>query len=891
MAMFNRIRNLFRRAHMDAEIAAELQAHLEMRTDDNLAAGMGREEARRDALRRFGNPAVLKERTSAADAVLALAGLWFDIRYALRRLLKAPVFAATTIVTLALGIGATTAIFSTMNAVLLRLLPVSNPAELFYLHVPDGQPYGAHSTGDSETSFSLPVFEALRQDRRAFSDLIAFAPLAWDKVPVRFGEGAPEQALGEMTSGNFFSGLGITPRLGRVFAMPDEGQNAPVVVLSYGYWTRRFSRNPAVVGQAIYIKGIPFTVVGVAAEGFTGVDPGDSTDLWIPLQRRSELDPWGNPLNHTLYGSPDWWCLRLLARLAPDVSPQQALAEVAPTFQAAAYATLGAPDAAHPRVKMTMVPAKGLQGLGDYDRQPVMILMALVTLVLAIACSNVAMLLVARNAARRRDFSLRMALGAGRATLLRQLLVESGLLVLSGAVLGWLFALSATSGLARWFHIATGLAPDRVVLLFTSIVSVLIATIFALAPLRTVTHAPVAAALRVSTSTGYRNSRAGGAALSLQVALCFTLLTASGLLLRTLLNYQHTRLGMRTQGLLVFGITPQKETTDDARFRFYRELLDRLRALPGVESATMVGNRIGSGWSNNDEPIVDGVPYSFDQVSLRSNNVGPDFLHVFGIPLLEGRDILDSDTPTSPRVVVVNETFVKRLLPHTNPIGHRLGDLKDRPYTIVGVAADSKYRSVDEAPRAMAYYPYTQNDFRPTMQVELRSWGDPLALLSSVEQAVHQIDPDLPLEKPMTQSAVFEDSYAQQRLFSRLAMFFALLAALLVAIGLYGTLSYRVGRRSAEIGIRMALGARPGQVLYSVLRDSVGIACIGIAGGVPLSLLTGHFMGSMLYQLQPYDASSLGAAVAGIIAISLAAGFIPARRAASIDPMQALRTE
>jgi predicted permease len=343
--------------------------------------------------------------------------------------------------------------------------------------------------------------------------------------------------------------------------------------------------------------------------------------------------------------------------------------------------------------------------------------------------------------------------------------------------------------------------------------------------------------------------------------------------------------------LLVFGITPQKETTDDARFRFYRELLGRLRALPGVESATVIGNRIGSGWSNNDEPIVDGVSYSFEQVPLRSNNVGPDFLHVFGIPLLEGRDILDSDTPASPRVVVVNETFVKRLLPNTNPIGHRLGDLKDRPYTIVGVAADSKYRSVDEAPRAMAYYPYAQNDFRPNMQVELRSWGNPLALLPSAEQAVHQIDPDLPLEKPMTQSAVFEDSYAQQRLFSRLAMFFALLAALLVAIGLYGALSYRISRRSAEIGIRMALGARPGQVLYSVLRDSVRIAGIGIAAGVPLSLLTGHFMGSMLYRLQPYDASSLGAAVAGILAVSLAAGFIPARRAASIDPVQALRSE
>jgi predicted permease len=355
------------------------------------------------------------------------------------------------------------------------------------------------------------------------------------------------------------------------------------------------------------------------------------------------------------------------------MNAQRAVAEATPGFQAAAYASLGKPDAKHPKVTLALVPAKGIQGLGNNYRAPVLVLMALVTLVLLIACSNVAMLIIARNASRRREFGVRMALGARRSTLLRQLLVESGLLVVSGAVLGWLFAVVATRALAAWSQLEVSLVPDSTVLLFTGGVSALAALVFSLAPLRAATVAPVTLALRTSVGASHLQRRSGNAVLALQVALCFTLLTAAGLLLRTLMNYEHTDLGIRTQGLLVFGITPQQEKTNEAKFAFYRTLLERMRAMPEVESATFVDNRIGSGWSSNDEPTVDGVTVPFDQVPLRTNNVGPEFLHTFGIPLLEGRDIRDTDTATSQRVVVVNETFVKKLLPHTDPIGHLLG--------------------------------------------------------------------------------------------------------------------------------------------------------------------------------------------------------------------------
>ncbi len=817
-----------------------------------------------------------------------------EYRYAARQLYNSPWFTVTVVLTLALGIGANTAVFSVMNAVLLKGLPVPNPQELVYLHVPGGQPHGAGNTGDSETSFSDPVFEDLREDHHVFADLIAFVPLAIGKVPVRFGD-TPEEVEGDMVSGNFFSGLGVSLARGRGFSLEDERVHSQIAVLSYSYWTRRFSREPSILGQNIYIKGNAFTIIGVGPEGFFGVEPGQSTDLWIPLQSRPDMNAWGSaPEYNTLYGTPTWWCLELIARLAPGVSATQALAEVTPRFQRVAYTGLSTPDPKVPKVTLAFQPARGIEGLdtsGDY-RTGVTVLMTLVGLVLVIACTNVAMLLVAKKSARQREFGLRLALGARQWQIFRQLLLESILLVTMGAGLGWLFALAATRALAAWSRIETGLVPDSTVLLFTLAICAVAALVFGLAPLIPALRVPVVGSLKTSASTAYRSRSgkwSGNVVMATQMAFCFVLLVAAGLLLRTLENYRSTNLGMRAEGVLVFGITPQKTVSTSQNLQFYRSLLDRLRSLPGVESVTFAENRPGSGWSDNNTATIDGVAHTYSEAPLRSNDVGPDFFHVMGVPIINGRDISDSDTEASPHVAVVNETFAKKLLPGVNPIGHQLGD-KSRQ-TIVGVVKDSKYKSVDEKPIPMAYYPYTQVGGVSHLEVEVRVRGSVTALLPSIAAAVRALDPNLPLENPMTQDGVFESSYSQQRLFSRLSAFFGVLAATLVAIGLYGTLAYRLARRTSEIGVRMALGARPSQVLGMLVRENLLVTGIGLACGLLIALGSAGMMQSMLFGLQPRDPLTFVAAFFMVALVSLAASFLPARQAASVAPMRALRTE
>ncbi len=825
-----------------------------------------------------------------------MTGLAQDLRYALRQLRKSPGFTAVAVITLALGIGANTAVFSVMNAVLLRSLPVRDPQRLYYVQIGNGQdePPSATNTGNGNTSFSEPVFEALRARKDVFADLIAYIPLGIPKVAVRYGD-SPEEAEGEEVSGDFFSGLSAQIVLGRGFTLEDEKQHAPVAVISDSYWNRRFGRSPSVLGSTIFVKSVPFTIVGISAPGFPGVEPGISTDFWVPLQTRPELNAWGQPAAiNSLYGTPKWWCLRMMARLRENVTPAQAEAALESTFGEAAKIGIGHIDPKKWKPVLDFDPAKGIQGYNQQYRDQVHILMVLVLLVLLIACTNVSLLLMARNEARQREFSLKMAIGADGLHVFRQLLTESSLLVAAGAAFGWIFAIFATRALAGWSQIESGLNPDRNVLLFTLATSVVVALAFGLAPLWIALRAPISVVLRATSSgltPGRRRTIGGRLLMSSQVAICLLLLVAAGLLLRTLRKYQTQNLGMKTEGLLVFGVTPQRAHTAQETFAFYRDLLDRLRALPGVQGVTFMENRPGSGWSDNHSELLDGANLEDrfgERGTIRANDVGPDCFHVLGVPILQGRDISDADTPASPPVVVVNETFAKRFLPNTNPLGHKLS--RDR--IIIGVVKDSKYTGASEEPRPMVYYPALQGlEGGETFHIEVRADTRPVALLPTIARAVSQIDPNVPLEDPVTQQAEFEMSYSQPAMFARLAGFFGALAALLVATGLYGTLAYRTNRRTTEIGMRMALGAQRAQVIWMIMRESLLISAAGVLIGLPLAFACTRFVDSMLYEVSDFDAVSFALAVCLIALVGSIAALVPANRAAKVDPMVALRYE
>jgi predicted permease len=813
-----------------------------------------------------------------------------DLRYALRQIRNSPGFSLIVVLMLALGIGANTAVFSVMNAVLMQLLPVSRPEGLFYVHIGGGenQPPEGWNTGDGDTSFTEATFENLRQRSNVLEQLIGYVPLSFTgNVPVRFGE-LPEDAEGEEVSGNFFSGLGARIELGRGFSVADEKNHASIAVISYGYWTRRFGRDPGVLGRTLYVRGVPLTIVGIAAHGFEGIEPATSTDFWIPLQNRKELNAWGSTGEDlTLYGSPRWWCLRMMARLKSGVTPQQASQALAGTFGEVVSQSLGKIDPKAWKPLLDFVPARGIAGYKDAYGEPVRILMALVAMVLLIACINVAMMVQARNTVRQRQFSLRLAIGATKATIFRQLLAESLTLVTAGAVLGWAFALGATRALAAWSEIETGLSPDRNVLLFTLAVSCAAVLAFGLVPLWSAVGAPVAGVLRSSASnfTATRGRVLGGRlVLAAQVSISLALVMAASLLLRTLHNYAAENLGIQAESVLTFGVAPQGQTDSDL---FYRNLLEHIRETPGVESVSMAENRPGSGWSSNDVLIIDGVLQN--GANLRWNAVGPDFFKTLGAPILAGRDIDKRDVKGTQRVAVVNETMVTRFFGHTNPIGHQIW--KQNPATIVGVVADSKYRAVDESPRPMAFTAAMQEDSLGTMSIEVRAAGDAMALLPTMRKLVAGLYPEVPLEQPMTQREQFEKSYEQQRMFAAMGGFFGVLSALLVASGLYGMHSFRVSRRTTEIGVRMALGASRMQVLTMVLRESFWVVLAGLVAGIPLTYFAAKQLTSMLYQMSPFDPVSFALSIGAMTVVAAGAALLPARRAASIEPMQALRTE
>jgi len=884
---------MFRRRSED-DFAEEIRSHLEHEADDLRQEGVSPDEAPFQARRTFGNVRAAQESFYVRGRWSWLDRLLRDLRFGLRSMRQSPGFTLTAVLTLALGIGANTAVFSVMNAVLLQSLPVADPQRVVYLET-SGTPNGT-GTIDSTETFSYAVYTALRPPNGALSDLMAVGLLSGDKIGIRIGN-IPEQAEADMVSGNFFSGLGVRILRGRGFNAQDESTGASVLVLSYDYWSSRFGRDPGVIGSTIEVKGVPFTVTGIAAQGFEGVEPTHSTDFWIPLQNRPEFNVLGNPPEKgKLYqADPTWWCLRLIGRLAPGVSRSQAIARLQPIFAHAARIGLGNPMPGERPVVLSLSDARIFTAdYADMYSKPLHMLMAMVGLVLLIALTNLIMLLMARNATRQREFSLRLALGARPAELLRQLLTESVLLALLGGALAWVFAVLATRILARWALIESSLAPDRTVLLFTCGILALSALVLGIAPFRTAISGGAELALKTSAATAWTDhgkSRLSKAIVALQMALCIVLLVGAGLLTRTLLNLRNINLGMNAAGVVVFSLNPPSVPhTQPQLSRFYDALEARLRALPGVESTAVSSTRLGSFWSNNSDVMVDGKHGETPggkTILVRMNDIGPNFFHTLQVPILLGREFDAADGASGHHVAIVSQLFADTFFPHQNPLGHQVNG-----FTIIGVVANHKYRSMNEDPIPMVWWDYAQGPGEGEMTVEMRVRGaDPLSILPSVQKVVAQLDPNAPLIQPMLQLEQFETTISQQLLFARLAEFFGLLAVVLIATGLYGTLSYRVNRRTAEIGVRMAIGARRGQVLWMILRDSLILTAIGVVLGLPLAFLTGRALATSLYGVHPLDPLTYLLSIVGVAVVALAAGALPALRAASIDPLQALRAE
>ncbi|WP_263383749.1 ABC transporter permease [Granulicella arctica] len=876
----------------------EIGMHLEMLKEKLEHEGMSAQQATRAARRQFGNTTLLQQRQRESRTTMFFANVGRDLRYGVRQLAKTPVFTAVCVLTLALGVGANTAVFSVMHAVLLKMLPVQNASHLFYVHT-TGWPDGASQTGQGATSFAYPFYRALRE-QSGLQDVMAFIPMsASGKAPVRVGT-VPEEAAGDMVSGNYFSGLGVGTVLGRGFLQKDEDDHTAVVVISESFWATHFGRSRDVLGKTLYIKSVPFTIVGVAARGFEGTEGRLPLEFWIPLQSRPEFNAWGSPVKRGTYLTrQNFWCMKLMVRTAAGLSRGQALAMAQGIFERAAYIGVAPKRAGDKPNELSFNEAKQFDAQDDSFARALKLLMAMVGLVLLIAISNVVMLLTARNAGRQREFSVRLALGAGRKELARQLLTESVLLVTLGGIVAWGFALGATRALGSWAQIHSNLQPDGAVLGFTLTVLLLLALMFGLAPLRSAMSSGPEMVLRNSATASQASShkvRAGNVVIVTQIAMCLVLLVGAGLLLGTLRNLLKTPLGQKPEGLLVFGIHSERAHGKEESIAFFVALQQRLRTIPGVESVSMVDNRPGSGWSsNNSGLLVDGhKPNGIEpeQAGYRGNIVGADYFRTMGIQILQGRDFSDADSASATKVLIVNETFAKKYVGTLNAVGHVMSDPKGVDQDIiVGVIADHKYTSITEEAMPMLWTVFTQGGAVSQENVEMRVQGDPLAMLPTVRKVVAQIDPDIPLLEPMTQSAVFADSISQQALFARLAGCFGVLAVVLIATGLYGTLAYRVSKRTAEIGVRMALGAQRPQMVWMVLRGSLLLCAAGVLAGVPLAMAAGKVLESSLYGMKSLDLTSYLSAIAGVGVVALLASAVPAGRAASIDPLSALRAD
>jgi predicted permease len=908
--VWNRLAGSLAGGRREAELADEFESHIGMLTEENLRRGMSPAEARRAALLVFGGVEAAKESYRDQRGLPTLDSVRQDVRYALRGMRRNPVFTAVAVACLALGIGANTAIFSLINAVMIRSLPVHHPEQLvFFQYASEGDISAVQRMSSGYGQYSLPyaTYEALRDHARTLAGVSVFVSLGVQDNGVTINMGGQSMAAdGEMVTGSYFSELGISPIVGRTIVDDDLNPGSPdVAVISHRFWLRELGEERSAVGRSITVNGLPFMIIGVIPPGFAGLTHGTGPDIWVPLRNTPGLTPWGSQaaVSQSIFTDRRYWWCTIVGRRKPGVTQSQVLAEADFLFRQSITAGLNQIPTNLPKLTASGA-SPGFDMLRKKFSAPLRILMGTAALVLLIACANVATLLVARAKARQKEIGVRLAIGASRARLIRQLLTESVLLSLCGGSLGLLCA--RWGGPALMFLIpgsqqaaSLDVSPDATVLAFVAAVSVVTGILFGLAPALRAARVDLAPQLTEAAASTTPRPGMARMLVASQIALSVVLLFGAGLFVRTFRNLNGQELGFQRDNLLLFELDPERNGYTAARgIALHDRLLARIQELPGVRSGSFSQIALLSGWSNTSPSSTDsGAALPPGQPNgVHWNRVGPRFFETLGIRVRIGHGIGWRDTDANHPVAVVNESWARAFYPNENPIGHHIsgGNRFDplKAYEIVGVAEDAKYDRMRDAPPRTVYISYGAPWDRPRrMCFVVRTVGDPLAMSASVREAVREIDPNLPLFNLKTQSRQIEEALGQDRMLAHISSFFGTLALLLVAVGLYGTLSYTVTQRTGEIGIRMALGARRAEVVWMILREALVIAILGLAVGLPVALAMARLVASSLFGIQTYDAATIAATVFILSAIAAVAGFLPANRASRIDPIRALRHE
>ena len=902
---------LFTRKRLETDLDKELRYHFESQVAEKMLSGAPESEARRLTRIEFGGIEQIKEDCRESRGTLWLEYLVRDIRFGLRQLRKSPGFTSIALLSLALGIGANTAIFTLVNAILLRPLPVQNPNELVLIG--DGRLQGltfSVPVGQWEL-FSYPFFHDFRRQATSYSGIAAVNSSQFVSKASVAGS-AYQTTHVDLVSGSYFSVLGVPAFLGRNLIESDDNAPGvgPVAVASYAWFQRHFNGDPSALGKIIRIQSHDYTLVGIARPGFSGITVGQSADLWIPLSMEAEISPSHNGLDNKFFQS-----LRLIARLKPDVKPAQATAETNVLFKQIMRDYLGPNpsqkhlnDIAHSSVELTPG-SRGVSPLRNEFSLPLKILMTIVALVLLIACANIANMLLARGVARTREIAVRMALGASRGRIVSQLLIESVLLSVVGAAAGLALAWKGSILLLQMATpgpdpVPLNLTPDLPVLAFTLGLTVVTAVLFGCLPALRATGFEFTPALKDGRGSSSGSAR-GTLARSLivgQIALSVLLLVVAGLFVRSLIHLTSIDTGFDKHNVLLFSLDsstanlPQHSPDEIRSVHLQEQIESRVQTIPGVQSDSFAFFIFNQGaWS--DLVLFQGIPRTPENgEEVLFNNVGNGFFSTMGIPLMAGRTFNAQDTQNSPQVAVISESMARRFFPNASAVGHRfaVGETPDHPgeIEVIGVVKDAKHMALDEGSLLAAYFPCTQKvGFYGSFVVRYAPGANRREIISRIRSSIADINPNILVDSVTSLDEQVNQSIATQSLIARLTSFFGIIAVFLACIGIYGLQSYSVARRTSELGIRLALGAQSRMLLWLVLRESLLLLVIGLAIGIPISLSSTRILKTLLYQLSPLDPVAISISIVAVALMTIAAAWLPARRATKINPIQALRAE